>query len=84
MKIQASCADAIDEDKASGAELADDRASWYRPLAPDLVSYLMSRVAARPSPSRVLTDLRLTAEDRMACGRTLHRRATIWKQDASL
>jgi alpha-ketoglutarate-dependent taurine dioxygenase len=64
MRTRAGPADEIDEDRAWGAELADRRASWYRPLAPELISHLMSRVAPWSSEPAALTKLRLTAEDR--------------------
>src|SRR5262249_35030045 len=58
----------IDQDKAWGAELADRRASWYRPLPPELISHLMSRVARWSSEPAALTRLCLTAEDRALWG----------------
>lgn len=68
MGIQATIADAIDDDKAWGAELADDRSGWYRPLAPDLVAHLASRVAALPADPAPLTGLRLTDAERTTWG----------------
>jgi alpha-ketoglutarate-dependent taurine dioxygenase len=68
MKTPAALVDAIDEDKAWGAGLADDRANWYRPLAADLVAHLISRVAAWSAQPAAITKLRLTAADRVGWG----------------
>ncbi|MBI3862971.1 MAG: TauD/TfdA family dioxygenase [Planctomycetia bacterium] len=66
MGADAALARAIDDSKAWGAELAQQRSSWYRPLAPELVSHLLTRVAKIPPEPAPVTELRLTGNDRSA------------------